>query len=254
MKAAASPSLGEAVAAFVAEADVPPLALSVAAEITQAVHAAALGAAQTREVEAVLGVAHALGTRGRVRVPGRAESLGAPWAAHAIGTAAARASSPLAAVVAAAGLALASTDPAAPAAAVAIGLELALRIEAALGAEQRGRGWAIAAVDGAIGAAATAARLRGLTSEAVAHAIGLAATQSGGLGAVLDPCGLAFRLGKAAFDGVEAALLAERGVTAPAGSLDGRRGLAALTAPDSDPSRIGERLGDDWMLARSLFL
>ena len=110
-------------------------------------------------------------------------------------------------------------------AAVAAGMGAAAIVEAGL--DDWG-GWSSGSVAAAVGASVTAGLLLGLTRAQLRAAIGTSATQAAGLAAAEGTPALAVQVGKAAFNGVEAALLARAGLTAPDEPLDGRRGLFAL--------------------------
>jgi 2-methylcitrate dehydratase PrpD len=130
------------------------------------------------------------------------------------------------------GAAVAITDPpgsAPPAvavtAAVTAGLGAAAIVESGL---TEWGGWSSGTVAAVVGAGVTAGLLLGLTGPRLRAAIGICATQAAGLRAVEGTDAFPLQAGKAAFNGVEAALLARAGFTAPAEPLDGRRGLFAL--------------------------
>ena len=89
-------------------------------------------------------------------------------------------------------------------------------------------GWSSGTVAAVIGAGVTAGLLLGLTEPQRRAALGICATQAAGLAAAGATQAFALQVGKAAFNGVEAALLARAGLTAPDEPLDGRRGLFAL--------------------------
>ena len=89
-------------------------------------------------------------------------------------------------------------------------------------------GWSSGTVAAVIGACVTAGLLLGLTRPQLRAALGICATQAAGLAAAEGTPAFALQVGKAAFNGVEAALLARAGFTAPHDALDGRRGLFAL--------------------------
>jgi hypothetical protein len=89
-------------------------------------------------------------------------------------------------------------------------------------------GWSSGTVAAAIGAGVTAGLLLGLTQPQLRAAVGICATQAAGLAAAEATPAFALQVGKAAFNAVEAALLARSGFTAPGEPLDGRRGLFAL--------------------------
>ncbi len=114
------------------------------------------------------------------------------------------------------------------AAAVVAGIQAAAMVEAHL---SDWGGWDGGTVSAAIGAVVTAARLTGLAEPELRNAIGIAATQAAGLRAAAGTDAGVLQIGKAAFNGVEAARLAAAGLTAPADPLGGRRGLFALFGP-----------------------
>ncbi len=89
-------------------------------------------------------------------------------------------------------------------------------------------GWSPGTVAAVIGAGVTAGLLLGLTQPELRAAVGISATQACGLAAAAGTPAFALQVGKAAFNGVEAARLARAGLTAPDEPLDGRRGLFAL--------------------------
>jgi len=130
------------------------------------------------------------------------------------------------------GAAVAVTDPAgsAPPAvavttAVTAGLGAAAIVESGL---TEWGGWSPGTAAAVVGAGVAAGLLLGLTGSRLRAAIGICATQAAGLRAAEGTDAFPLQVGKAAFNGVEAALLARAGFTAPAEPLDGRRGLFAL--------------------------
>ncbi|HWT05785.1 MAG TPA: MmgE/PrpD family protein [Xanthomonadales bacterium] len=130
--------------------------------------------------------------------------------------------------------------------AIAIGREVAVRLERALILDAA---WDVVNVIAGIGAAAAAARAAALGGDATRNAIGLAATQATGLGVTEGTPSGALAAGKAAADAVEAALLAHNGFTAASASLEGRRGLAALMASRFDERALCDDLGGRWFSA-----
>jgi 2-methylcitrate dehydratase PrpD len=138
---------------------------------------------------------------------------------------------------------LAGRDAAHVVEAIAVGREVAARLERALTLDPP---WDAVAVIAGIGAAAAAARAAALDMEAARNAIGLAATQAAGLGITEGTPAAALGSGKAAADAVEAALLARHGFTSASASLEGRRGLTALMASHLDESVLCGELGRRW--------
>ncbi len=133
--------------------------------------------------------------------------------------------------------------------AVVAGLEVALRVEAALVGHVE-RGWDVRGTCGRLGAAIAAAKSFGLQRAAVHHAFGLAATAAGGLAAARDTMTERCIIGSAAADGVEAALLARAEFTAAPFALDGRRGFAALMAAGIDGTALVAGLGERFFVTR----
>jgi 2-methylcitrate dehydratase PrpD len=135
--------------------------------------------------------------------------------------------------------------------AVIAGAEIAVRVSTALGGGHRKRGWDERGTCGRIGAAIAAARVLGLRAEALRNAVGIAATAAGGLLSARGTMTAAFVAAAAAADGVEAALLARAGFTGAPLALEGRRGLAALTADAFDASAVVHGLGTTFTFGTS---
>jgi len=87
-------------------------------------------------------------------------------------------------------------------------------------------------VVGPLGAAVAAGHLLGLDAERLRHALGLAASRTGGLMANIGTMAKATHCGIAVASGLEAALLAERGFTANPDIFDVPRGLPDAFFPD----------------------
>ena len=74
----------------------------------------------------------------------------------------------------------------------------------------------------------------------MAHALGLAATQPVGLRVMFGSMAKSFHPGRAAANGLQAALLAEAGFTAAEDAIEGRRGWAEILSTRFDPGQITE--------------
>jgi 2-methylcitrate dehydratase PrpD len=116
------------------------------------------------------------------------------------------------------------------------GLLVCRRLAAALGIEDHYRsGWHATSTVGTLGAAAAAARLLGLSADAARHALGMAASMSGGsrqnFGTMTKP----LHVGLAAEHGILAASLAGRGFTADPDQLEGPMGFLALFGDGARP-------------------
>jgi len=123
-------------------------------------------------------------------------------------------------------------------AALVAGFEVTVRIGYALGKDYYERGWHATSILGRFGAAAGAARLLGLDVEQTAVALGLAATQAGGLRDAFGTMSKPFHAGKAAMDGLLSALLAQKGFSGPGDVLNPESGFARVFTETYDPRRI----------------
>jgi 2-methylcitrate dehydratase PrpD len=105
------------------------------------------------------------------------------------------------------------------------GFEVEARLCRELNPEHYERGWHTTGSVGPLGAALAACRALRLDAERSRHALGIAASSSSGIrrnfGSMVKP----LHAGQAAFHGLQAALLAERGFTANTDVLDGANGF-----------------------------
>jgi 2-methylcitrate dehydratase PrpD len=128
------------------------------------------------------------------------------------------------------------------------GFETEVRVALAAGPAHYEAGWHVTGTVGHLGAAAGAAKLLGLKPTAVAHALGAAGTQAAGLKGVYGSMGKALHPGKAAMDGLLAALLAAEGFDGSTTVLEAKHGFLNVLSPDPDPELVGKGLGELWML------
>lgn len=128
--------------------------------------------------------------------------------------------------------------------AIAIGYEVMIRVGEALGPSHYEH-WHTTGTAGTFGAAAAAARLSRLNAEATLSALGSAGTMTAGLWEFLADGAMSKQLhpGKAAHDGVLAALLAARGFTAATRILEGAKGLLAAMSDAPDLDALADGLG-----------
>jgi 2-methylcitrate dehydratase PrpD len=132
---------------------------------------------------------------------------------------------------------------------IVAGYEVTARLGLALPAGAHfARGHHPSATCGALGAAAAAARVLGLTGPGVAEAFGIAISQaSGGLQFMANAAWTrSFQLGWAAMAGLSAATLAREGFRGAADAIEGKAGFLALNAPSPDPARLLQGLGENW--------
>jgi 2-methylcitrate dehydratase PrpD len=132
-----------------------------------------------------------------------------------------------------------------------VGFEVGARVALALGRAHYDVGWHVTGTAGTVGVAAAVGRLLGLGPDRMAHALGLAATQAAGHREQFGAMAKSFHAGRAASNGVLAALLAAQGFTAADDSLEGRRGLLAVMSAAPRPEALAEGLGERWEIDRN---
>jgi 2-methylcitrate dehydratase PrpD len=123
------------------------------------------------------------------------------------------------------------------------GFEIETRIGRVIGPMLADRGWHVTALLGHFGAAAAAGKLLALTAEQLGRALGIAGTQAAGLGQSFGTMCKPLHPGKAAMNGILAALLAREGFTGPTGVLDERPGLPGTFLGVTDLTPALEDLG-----------
>lgn len=91
---------------------------------------------------------------------------------------------------------------------------------------------------GTFGACAAAAKLMGLTGETLAHALGIAASFAAGIRCNFGTMTKPLHVGRAAENGITAALLAQRGFTADPTALDGLWGFMQVLSGGFTPEKV----------------
>jgi 2-methylcitrate dehydratase PrpD len=128
-------------------------------------------------------------------------------------------------------------------AAFAAGFEVGCKIAEAINPNHYMRGCHTSGTIGVFAAASTAAKLLGLGADETANALGLAASMSAGIRVNFGTMTKPFHVGRAAENGVTAALLAREGFTANTEALDGRWGFLAVAGPGGEPELVRDRFG-----------
>jgi 2-methylcitrate dehydratase PrpD len=128
-------------------------------------------------------------------------------------------------------------------AAFVAGFEVETRIGRVLGPTLADRGWHVTGVLGHFGAAAAAGKLLGLGREELRRAMGIAGTQAAGLEVSFGTMCKPLHPGKAAMNGLFAALLAREGFTGPVGMLDEPAGLGGTFLGIADLAPALDDLG-----------
>jgi 2-methylcitrate dehydratase PrpD len=127
--------------------------------------------------------------------------------------------------------------------ALVLGAEVECRIGTAVYPAHYDRGWHITGTTGVFGAAAASGRLLGLTVQQMQWAFGLAATQPVGLREMFGSMTKSFHPGRAAQNGLLAALLAQQNFTSSVVGLEGGSGWAHVLSTACDFSQITADLG-----------
>jgi 2-methylcitrate dehydratase PrpD len=127
--------------------------------------------------------------------------------------------------------------------ALVAGLELECRVSCAIAAGGSRQGWYMTGLSGGIGAAAAAGLLLNLDHDRLVSALGLAATQAGGLRATHGSMAITYVPGMAARNGVAAAYMASAGFDCGSIAVDGRNGLLQVLTGATDAGLIRTELG-----------
>src|SRR5262245_35069245 len=131
--------------------------------------------------------------------------------------------------------------------AYAAGFEAGVRVGQAAPGHHAG-GWHLTGTLGSIAAGAAAARLLGLDGLGMTHALGIAATQAGGMQQNRGTMCKSFHAGKAAANGVLAALLAEHGFDSTQEIVEGKKGFSRIYSDVAEPNELTAGLGGKWLI------
>jgi 2-methylcitrate dehydratase PrpD len=129
-----------------------------------------------------------------------------------------------------------------------IGVEVECRIADAINPRHYQSGFHSTATMGGLGAAMAVGKLLGLKEEALARTLGIAASLASGLRENFGTMTKPLHAGRAAENGVTAALLAQAGFTAATNILEARRGFYNAMAGGYDESKIAARLGRPYFM------
>jgi 2-methylcitrate dehydratase PrpD len=102
---------------------------------------------------------------------------------------------------------------------------------------------------GTLGAFATAAKIIGLTGDKLRSGFGIAASLAAGIRCNFGTMTKPLHVGRAAENGITAALLAERGFTADPEALDGPWGFLAVQGGGCSPDKLAQGFGNTWTIA-----
>lgn len=105
------------------------------------------------------------------------------------------------------------------------------------------RGFHSSATVGTLGACVSAAKLLGLTGEKLAHAIGIAASMASGIRVNFGTMSKPLHVGRAAENGITAALMARGGFAADPEALDGPWGFFQVFGGGVSPEKLEQGFG-----------
>ena len=134
-----------------------------------------------------------------------------------------------------------------------VGIEAECRIGNAVYPAHYDRGWHITGTAGVFGAAAACGRSLGLTEQQMVWALGLAATQPVGLREMFGTMTKSFHPGRAAQNGLTAALLASRGFTSTELGLEGKSGWANVLSTSRNYAEITGNLGRTYEISLNTY-
>lgn len=134
-----------------------------------------------------------------------------------------------------------------------LGVEAEGRISLGVRSSHYVSGWHATATIGTFGAAIGSSKILGLDIEKTVFAIGIAGTQAAGLRQVFGSMCKPFHAGKAAMNGLLAALLAEKGFTSSRLMLEGELGFSAVMASNPEPEKMLEDIGDPFIIDELIF-
>jgi 2-methylcitrate dehydratase PrpD len=137
--------------------------------------------------------------------------------------------------------------------ALVLGVETECRIGNAVYPNHYDVGWHITGTAGVFGAAAAVSKLMGLDVQKTVWALGLAASQPVGLRESFGSMNKSFNPGRAAANGLFAAILASKGYTSSDGMIEAKRGWANTISTKQDYAEILDGLGTRYEAALNTY-
>jgi 2-methylcitrate dehydratase PrpD len=137
--------------------------------------------------------------------------------------------------------------------AFALGAEIECRVGNMVTGGHYARGWHITATCGVFGAALAAGHLMNLGADKLAHAMGIAASASGGIAENLPTEAKNVGVGNAAKNGLLAALFAAEGYDAAPRAIEGRQGWARAAGDEPMLEELLGGLGQRWELLANTY-
>ena len=130
--------------------------------------------------------------------------------------------------------------------ALVIGIEVACKIGNGISPDHYRHGWHITGTCGVIGAAAACSKLLGLDGQRTRWALSAAATQAAGLREMFGGMARILHAGRAAQNGLSAALFAREGLVSSDAGIEAETGFAKVLSRRHDWAEMTDGLGERW--------
>ena len=137
--------------------------------------------------------------------------------------------------------------------ALVLGIDAECRIGNSVYPKHYDVGWHITGTAGVFGAAAASGKLLGLSEQQMLWALGLAATQPVGLQEMFGSMTKSFHPGRAAQNGLTAALLASKNFTSSEQSLEAKYGWANVVSVARNYDDITKKLGESFEISKNTY-
>ncbi|WP_158903568.1 MmgE/PrpD family protein [Burkholderia sp. L27(2015)] len=134
-----------------------------------------------------------------------------------------------------------------------LGVEVEERVGLSVFPVHYDRGWHITGTAGVFGAAAAVGKLLGLDEQRMAWALSIAATQSSGLREMFGSMCKSLHPGRAAQNGMAAALLAKSGFTSSERGIEAPRGFGHVMSSRFDPEFVVNGLGERYEIMQNMY-
>lgn len=131
--------------------------------------------------------------------------------------------------------------------AYAVAFEAGVRVGWSAPGHHKG-GWHLTGTLGSIAAAVAGGKLIGLDPQRLTYAMGIGGTQAAGMQQNRGTMCKSFHAGKAAANGVLAALLAERGFDSTQEIIEGRKGFSRVYSDVAAPQMLNADLDRGWLI------
>src|SRR6516164_290925 len=137
--------------------------------------------------------------------------------------------------------------------ALVLGVDVECRIGNSVYPKHYDAGWHITGTAGVFGAAAASGKLIGLSEQQMIWALGLAATQPVGLQEMFGSMTKSFHPGRAAQNGLTAAMLASKNFTSSEQSLEAKYGWANVVSTEHRYGDIVDNLGIQYEISKNTY-